>query len=357
MKNKAKLPQRLPERIVKCSLRMRNIAAHFGALCAAMLYCTGSLCAGPFLSEAKAEALAAKHGPCAIVILDAKDCDILYLYNPAAAVAGLYPPGSSIKPFSAALIYDNKNRYGDILQYVTCNGKARVGTEGHPVYNIRKDAGGYYVRCSLAQGHGRMDMHGAIVHSCNAWFLAQVKDAPEEFCEELCRSWGLNRDFARAYRGVPSRAAAALPHLPRTAAQLSVIGEGGAVRVSPLKLAQMYASLFTGKPMIVPHEEDTIMQESPLPASSAAQNRIYAALAETVTRGTLKTLRPAGANRLQILAGKTGSATKYMQKYKTHGWCALHLKDRNGEYVLVVFLEDGNGQKAAKLAGDIIEAL
>jgi penicillin-binding protein 2 len=76
------------------------------------------------------------------------------LYN--RALAGTYPPGSTIKPFLALSALQNEAMTPDEERY--CPGHFRLPGQTHRYRDWRP------------QGHGNVDMHDAIVQSCDVYF-------------------------------------------------------------------------------------------------------------------------------------------------------------------------------------------
>jgi penicillin-binding protein 2 len=76
------------------------------------------------------------------------------LYN--RALAGTYPPGSTVKPFLALAALQNEAMTPDEERY--CPGHFRLPGQTHRYRDWRP------------QGHGNVDMHDAIVMSCDVYF-------------------------------------------------------------------------------------------------------------------------------------------------------------------------------------------
>jgi penicillin-binding protein 2 len=76
------------------------------------------------------------------------------LYN--RALAGSYPPGSTVKPFLALAALQNEAMTPDEEKY--CPGHFRLPGQTHRYRDWRP------------QGHGNVDMHEAIVQSCDVYF-------------------------------------------------------------------------------------------------------------------------------------------------------------------------------------------
>jgi hypothetical protein len=109
------------------------------------------------------------------------------------------PIGSLVKPFTA-LAYGQT--HGFRYPSFTCSG----------------------ARCWFPQGHGRMEISTAIAHSCNAYFLELARDVAPEPLNSVLQRFGLSAPD-------PGAEAATL------------IGLGGAWRISPFAIARAYSEL------------------------------------------------------------------------------------------------------------------
>jgi len=109
------------------------------------------------------------------------------------------PVGSLVKPFTA-LAYGQT--HGFRYPSFTCSG----------------------ARCWFLQGHGRMEISTAIAHSCNAYFLELAGDVASESLSSVLQRFGLSAPNAGAEPG-------------------TLIGLGGAWRISPFAIARAYSEL------------------------------------------------------------------------------------------------------------------
>ena len=308
------------------------------------------------------------HSMCAAVLMNIKSGEMVYVYNRSAVYGKRFPPGSLAKTWSALVLLDHR----DIMDFdekkkLTCRGRyypelpmsffpADYGSFNLPV----DESGRRYFRCSLRDGHGEMALEEALVHSCNAYFLmAASRNASEFFCL-LVNTFSLDRNTGAQLVG-SGEGDAVIDSRKATIFQLaaSAIGEGGLIRVSPLKVAQLYAAVFSGGSMPVPFERpfEGNAKRARVDVSSAGLRFVSSALRKVFKEGTLKKLGRERFNA-EILSGKTGTATRYREKYGTHGWNALLLEIQGKEYVLVTFVEKGSGSgEALELSRTILRNL
>jgi len=78
--------------------------------------------------------------------------------------------------------------------------------------------------CWLPRGHGRMDISGAIAHSCNAYFLELVRGVDAEAMQAVARRFGFSPPGAAS---TPS----------------ALIGLGETWGIAPLAIARAYGEL------------------------------------------------------------------------------------------------------------------
>jgi cell division protein FtsI/penicillin-binding protein 2 len=161
--------------------------------------------------------------------------------------------------------------------------------------------------------------------------------------------WGLDRNPVNGQRYAGENLT---PFMQISAA----IGEGGAIRISPMKTAQCYAALFAGTPLLVPSESGSARAMQELALSERTRRFLIGSLSRAVTDGTLKNINP--GRRVRLIGGKTGTATQYRKKYAHHGWNALLFEYNGARFCLVSFVTSGSGAKeAAALSEAIFGAL
>lgn len=251
---------------------------------------------------------------------------------------GLYPPGSTFKLVTAvAALRADPTEQRSMFQCVRLpDGRVggRVRGASRP---IRDDA--------LDRiPHGHVDLHKALVMSCNPYFAQLAQRIGPEALEETASA---------AQIAVAARPA--LDNLPRT---LPHAGYGqGDVVASPLRMAGVVAALASnGELRDV--RVTTRPVTGPLPsvrwisAEGAATLRGY--MREVVTSGTGRML----AGHSAAIAGKTGTAQ--VDNAKSHAWFvgfAPYARVRR-QIAFAVVVENGGygGRVAAPLAGDIVSA-
>ena len=155
------------------------------------------------------------------VLVDVATKKILAVHAPEVAGRLLAPPGSTVKPFTIAALFESgKLRPGDSFR---CPGILEIG--------------GYNLSCSHPEGLPPMQARSAIAYSCNC-FVARY--ATQFAPGELARSFGRFGLLSRT-AWIEEDVAGELTH---TDVRLQALGEAG-VSVTAAGLAMAYTRLAT----------------------------------------------------------------------------------------------------------------
>lgn len=262
------------------------------------------------------------------------------------ATSGRYPPGSTLKPFIAAVglesgVVSRSTKY-------TCTGGISVDGQ------VIRDYGG--------EAHGEVDLARAIAVSCNSYFadlgirldpMDLVRGA-EEFL--LTRSDFYDLQLARPeFPGVSKLGEGAR-------AQVS-IGQGS-VAVTPIHMALLAAAVANGGVIMRPHLVRRIIspegrtlktfrpREIARPMSSRIARQIADGMKDAVRYGTAK---GAAIPNVEV-AGKTGTAEN--PRGQPHAWFIGYAPADDPRAVVAVVVENGGsgGAVAAPRARDILRA-
>jgi cell division protein FtsW (lipid II flippase)/cell division protein FtsI/penicillin-binding protein 2 len=250
----------------------------------------------------------------------------------------LYPPGSTFKLVTAvaALRADASERQS-MFQCVRLP-DGRVGGHVRGVSRpIRDDSLDH-------MPHGHVDVHKALVMSCNPYFAQLAQRLGPRALEETASA----AQIAVAPRPV-------LDNLPRT---LPHAGYGqGDVVASPLRMASVVAALASNGEL-----RDVRVTTRPVTDTLPAVRWISTAGAATL-RGYMREVVTAGTGRMLAghsvaIAGKTGTAQ--VDNAKSHSWFvgfAPYARPSHRIAFAVVVENAGyGGRVAAPLAGDIVSA-
>jgi len=285
------------------------------------------------------------------------------------AVAGQFPPGSTYKPFLAAIALQEKVRTPSAGTF--CPGSFSFG--------------GRAFRCWKKTGHGTVDLHRAIVQSCDVYFYRTGLDIGVDRMAGYMKSFGFGSPTGIGLeneRGGINPSSEWKRHRfnqPWMAGETVSISIGqGYVSMTPLQLAVAYGALATGqlvRPRLVlerlapggartPEPVDVVRQ---VPIEAEHLARVRKALRGVVVEGG-GTGRRAQVPGLDV-GGKTGTAqvvklehTDNMRgraipwKYRDHAWFAAIAPVDAPEIAVVVLSEHGGhgGSAAGPIAQRVL---
>ena len=286
------------------------------------------------------------------------------------AVQGQYPPGSTFKIIVALAALEE----GIINPFnrIHCGGGVQFGN--------------HYFRCWRKGGHGAMNVHDALVHSCDTFFYQVGQRIGIDTIARYSRAFGL---------GMPT--GIALEHekggiIPDSAWKRKRFGEPwyagetlsaaigqGYITTTPLQMAEVIATLATGvryRPRLVQRvetsESDLIEEFAPeetgrLKVRETALQQVRAALADVVNRGTGKNAKLPDI----IVSGKTGTsqvvklgrervkAHQLPWQERDHAWFVAYAPAEDpviAVATLVEHAEGGGGAVAAPITHDVLQA-
>jgi penicillin-binding protein 2 len=273
------------------------------------------------------------------------------------SIQGVYPPGSTIKPFLALAGITDETIPPQWS--VSCRG--RVTLHGHPF------------RCWRRSGHGTVHLERSLEVSCDSFYyllgqtlgIGGIARWLSLFGFEQPTGIGIGPE-ATGLIGTPewSRRVRGTPWYPGEVVSMS-IGQGPLL-VTPLQLARAYAALANGGTLVTPY----IAEPSPDPAGldlgldPEALARVVEGL-RLVTHGTEGTARSLA--RLPV-AGKTGtSQVARLQEgvevedlpthLRHHAWFVAWAPLDRPRLVVAVIVEHGGGggSVAAPVARAVLE--
>ena len=272
------------------------------------------------------------------------------LYN--KALQGTYPPGSTWKLATTAIGLETGAVKMTDKMPIPCTGGMQFGSR--------------YFRCWRPEGHGYLDLQGAIAKSCDVYFY------------QLGLRLGIARLVAGGVSiGFDKKAGIDLPEelkprFPKTTEYFDnkygkgrwnqslvlsmAIGQGDNSQTI-VNMARFYTALGTdgkaAKPQI---KQGTPERVQVIQLTDAQMDQVRAALVGVVNAGTAA----ASAIKGVQLAGKTGTAQsgKYVDgKELNHGWFVGFAPADKPSIVVAVMIEfGGHGTRAAAIASKIIQA-
>ena len=170
-----------------------------------------------------------------------RDPDTPFLHK---AIEGQYAPGSTFKLVVALAALEEGVVNTDETYY--CSGKYSLGTRDF--------------HCWKEHGHGRLDMLGAIMRSCDVYFYNLVQHVPVEKIAAMARRMGFGEKFDI---GIPGGKAGLVPS-PQWKREalgenwyggedlITAVGQGYLL-TTPLQLAVMAARIANGGQAVSPH--------------------------------------------------------------------------------------------------------
>jgi penicillin-binding protein 2 len=300
------------------------------------------------------------------------------LYN--RALAGTYPPGSTVKPFLALAALANEAMTPEEEKY--CPGHFRLPGQTHRYRDWRP------------QGHGNLDMHGAIVQSCDVYFyhlaVAMGIDAMAEGLKQFGFGAPAGLDISGENSGiVPSREWKARQFTRREdkiwfPGETVITGIGqGYTTVTPVQLAHAGATLAARGQRFAPRlmigTENAITREvqytepKALPSVAEQDPEHWQIVIDAMVGVTAE---PRGSARAPMqgttfsVAGKTGTAQvigiaqdeKYREedideRHRDHGLFVAFAPAEAPRIALGVVIENGGGgaRAAAPVARKILD--
>ncbi len=284
-------------------------------------------------------------------------------------ISAAYPPGSTYKPFSALAALADK----------LITPRMQVDCRGGYEYGRR------YFRCTGI--HRNVNLHEAIVQSCNTYFYALGERIPIDKLAHVGVDFGFG---ARTGIGVNPEARGRMPTRSWYTRRykgafrggftlLAAIGQGAST-VTVLQLALSYAALANGGTLYQPQvvrsietSDGTIVQEFPprvrrmVDIQGEQLNMVQRGLTGVVVErtGTAFTENLAGVD----MAGKTGTAQvshvtprgvdpdKVWYFNRDHAWFAGYAPAHSPEIAIVVLVEHGGGggKNAVPVASRVVD--
>lgn len=293
------------------------------------------------LQEAAAQALGSREGT--IIVMDAQTGRVRAVVNPSIAYAQEFPPGSTIKPFTA--LAGLQSHLIDRDSRLLCRGQFR-----------REN---FSLNCSHTKISAPFNPVQALAYSCNFYFgeLGQ-RLRPQDFTSTLA-AFGFGQPTGFTEGELSGKVPAG-----RLGAG-DFLGESDRLLVTPLQLLTAYSALVNGGHLYSPRvaRADGFSPRERARVEIADEHR--AILIEGM-RGAVEygTAEHSGLNRLPLkIVGKTGTATE-VGGFRTNGWFIGFAADENSEALreptdaklaVLVFLKHSHGAECASLSEKIFD--
>lgn len=249
-----------------------------------------------------------------------------------------YSLGSVFKLVSAATALENGVSPDTVFE---CTGGINIG-------------GGVY-HCFNGKVHGKLDMQGAIVQSCNTYFVRLMQQVPNEDFLRMSKSLGFGQTIPLAPEYGSSSGALPEPKellIPRALANFS-FGQGR-LTATPIQVAGLINAIAAKGEYVAPSLVQGLVDENreyvdtarePTPVRVMSQTTaalLRQFMGAAVEEGTGKKGKPlsggAGAKTGTAQTGQFVDGREVVQ-----GWYAGFYPLNNPRYSIVVLAEDANG--------------
>lgn len=281
----------------------------FAALVPAL--CAQGISKNEKLQRATYHAMEGKAG--ATVVADVVTGEVLAAEGLALAAHRLARPGSTVKPFVLMALLESGKL--DARQRLLCRRPLRIG--------------GLSMDCAHPASVVDLDAEEAIAYSCNSYFSeAATRLSGGELVQALRRA-GLDSPS-----GLVKEEATGRIETPRDREmlQLEALGDRG-IEVTALELLSAYRKLAL------------LRRNGAGAAAAGADAAVFAGLEQSVTYGMAHAANVEGMK----IGGKTGTAAS-RESARTHGFFVGYTPAEKPEIVVVVYLEQGHGVDAARVA-------
>src|SRR4051812_36221444 len=256
--------------------------------------------------------------------------------NPAHALSGQYPPGSSMKTMTATALLTAGTVTPDTA--VACPGTITV--EGREFENEDQF------------DLGTVPLTEAFAQSCNTTFIQQGMTLPDDALAKAAASYGVGSDWNLPVGVFSGKVPADATGTTKAADQ---IGQGQVV-MSPAQMALVAAGIASGKPA-APVGVVGAKAAGPAPAGppAAVLDALRPMMRQVALTGTAKSLAA-----VPNLYGKTGTAEfGNATPPEAHGWfVGYQTGGAQGDIAFAILVEGGHSSSAAvAVAGQFFTAL
>ncbi|HEU5133291.1 MAG TPA: SpoIID/LytB domain-containing protein, partial [Pyrinomonadaceae bacterium] len=288
------------------------------------------------IQEVAASALAGREG--AIVVLDPQTGRIRAVVNPEVAFKSAFPPGSTLKPFTALAAL----RAGVITQdtRIRCRGKYK-----------REDV---VDACVHPPKLPPFNPAEAVAYSCNYFFATTGERLDGEQFSNMLTEFGFGQPTGIETETESSGVLARGRWQPQSA-----LGEGPYLQATPLQLATAYAALLNGGALLKPNYDGVRKVRAQLHIDENERSIMLDGMRGAVSFGTAE---KADLDSLPVyITGKTGTSTQ-LGGFRSQGWFVgvafkpdAPAEPANAQLLVVVYLKNAHGSEAAELARPIFE--
>ncbi len=290
------------------------------------------------------------------------------------ALQGMYPPGSTFKPFMALAGLEL--------------GKRKAGfTISDPGYFVLGGGGGHVYRDWKAGGHGLVDLHKAIVQSCDTYFYGLAQELGIDAIHQFIGQFGFGQKTGIDIEGEVAGLLPSQEWKQRRFQQKWFVGDTISVGIgegynlsTPLQLAFATAILANDGRVFRPHvvkqiqdsQTDALTIIEPQPR---AEIRLTTENVRRVRDAMIDVTKPggtaawAGMNAKYLFAGKTGTAqviglkgqkyeeSKINERHRDHALFIAYAPADDPKIALAILVENGGhgSSTAAPIARQVLD--
>jgi stage II sporulation protein D len=294
------------------------------------------------LSQAATAALGDREG--AVLVMDPHTGRVRAVVNPRLAFEQAYPPGSTIKPFTA----------------LTAMRAGLIDKESRMLCPGRFSGDGFEVVCSHPKSKAPFNLAQALAYSCNFFFAKLSGRLSFDAFKATLASAGFGTRTGVNVNGESGGM------LRDGEWQLrNLLGEGDNLLVTPIQLLTTYCALMNGgslyRPQIAPAEEFVPEKRTTFLVEPSQRSALIEGLRGAVIYGTAE---KSGLSSLPIfIFGKTGTSTA-SNGFRRQGWFVSFAADAKSaseatpeslELAVLVFIKRSHGSDAAAVSRRVFE--
>jgi len=238
------------------------------------------------------------------------------------------------------------------------------------------------LRCWKRRGHDHVDLHKALVESCDVYFYQLGDQLGMAHISETAHQWGFGEPTGI---GIGPESAGSVPQVSsergarrwyRGETMITAIGQG-AVTATPLQLARFVAAVANGGKLLRPHllASEAAEVERVIETRPEELDEIRSALRDVVA-SVHGTAHRAMSRLAWTSAGKTGTAQVVgeaqdedkakqkagkvqLQRHRDHAWFVGYAPYEKPRIAFAVFVEHGGhgGSAAGPIAAAVVRAM
>ena len=294
------------------------------------------------LQQAATEALGDREG--AVLVMDPLTGRLRAVVNPRLAFEQSFPPGSSIKTFTALTA----------LRLGLIDSESRMLCRGHYTRN------GVNIVCSHPKSKTPFNLAQALAYSCNFYFASVAERLSASAFTSTLAQFGFGQRT-----GVNSSESAGSVRAGEWRIQ-DALGEGEGLLATPIQMLAAYSALFNGGHLYRPRQaeaEGFIAEErAAISVEAAHVGSLIAGCRGAVEYGTAA---KAALNELPLFVfGKTGTSTD-SNGFRRQGWFVALAADaglpgavspESLRLAVLVFARRSHGSECAEVARKVLDA-